>query len=163
VRCLIIGCGCRGRLLAGALVKRGHVVRGTSRDPARLEPIRAAGAEPAVADPDRVATLMPCLEQVSLAYILLGSAAGAAEQLRALHGPRLEMLLTKLIDTPVRGVVYEAEGSVERELLSEGARRVREFGARSSTPTAILTAAPEPPAEWVAAALEAMEAAVGAE
>ena len=48
-RCLIIGCGCRGQMLARALVERGHAVRGTTRQPERVRDIEAAGAEPAVA------------------------------------------------------------------------------------------------------------------
>jgi Trk K+ transport system NAD-binding subunit len=41
-RCLIIGCGCRGRMLARELVKDGHAVRGTTRDRARLAAIEEA-------------------------------------------------------------------------------------------------------------------------
>lgn len=161
MRCLIIGCGCRGRLLAGALLARGHAVRGTTRDPARVAELAAAGVEAAVADPDRVATLMPSLERVGIAYILLGSAVGSREQLRALHGPRLEMLLSRLVDTPVRGVVYEAAGSVEAEVLDEGARRVHAFAERSRVRAAVLTVPPAPPEEWLAAALAAGERVSG--
>ena len=39
----------------------GHAVRGTTRDPARGAAIAAAGAEPYVGDPDRIATLMEAL------------------------------------------------------------------------------------------------------
>ena len=38
----------------------------------------------------------------------MGTASGIPESLAALHGPRLQTLLEKLVDTPVRGVVYEA-------------------------------------------------------
>lgn len=91
-----------------------------------------------IADPDRVATLVPALAQVAVVCVLLGSAVGAAADLEALHGGRLEMLLTKLIDTPVRGVVYEAAGTVDDELLSAGAMRVAEFCQRSRIPFALL-------------------------
>jgi Trk K+ transport system NAD-binding subunit len=107
VRCLIVGCGCRGQLLARALGARGHAVRGTTRDRSRLAEIEAAGAEAALGDPDRVSTMMGALEQVAVVCIMLASATGSPEQLRALHGTRLEMLLTKLVDTTVRGLVYE--------------------------------------------------------
>ncbi len=53
-RVLIVGCGCRGRELAGALLAAGHQVRGTSRDPAALRALAAAGVEGVVADPDRL-------------------------------------------------------------------------------------------------------------
>jgi hypothetical protein len=53
-------------------------------------------------DPLRLATLTPRLEGVSVLCWLFGH-ADAAE----LHGERLETLLEYLVDTPVRGVVYE--------------------------------------------------------
>jgi uncharacterized protein YbjT (DUF2867 family) len=160
VRCLIIGCGCRGQSLARALVEAGNLVRGTTRDPGRLSEIEASGAEAVLADPDRVMTLMDPLDHVSVACILLGSASGSPDQLRALHGTRLEMLLTKLVDTTVRGVVYEARGSVPEEVLAAGAERVRAFAARSVANAILLDADPGRPREWVRAALQAVELAV---
>jgi hypothetical protein len=102
-RVLVVGCGCRGQALARELVGAGHVVRGTTRDPARADAIAAAGAEPFVGDPDRVGTLMPALEAVTVAVWLLGGADD-----RALHDGRLRMFCEKTVDTPVRGLVYEA-------------------------------------------------------
>lgn len=112
-------------------------------------------------DPDRVATMITALEHVTVACILLGSASGTPEQLRALHGSRLEMLLTKLIDTTVRGVLYEARGTVAREVLRGGAGRVRAFGERSVAEVALLEADPSRPEEWLTAALDAVEGMVG--
>ena len=61
-RVLIVGCGCRGRALAAALVDEGHAVRGTTRARGVGSPaIEAAGAEAVLADPDRLATLLPHL------------------------------------------------------------------------------------------------------
>ncbi|MGH2949826.1 MAG: NAD(P)H-binding protein [Solirubrobacteraceae bacterium] len=101
-RVLIVPCGCRGRALAAQLAGAGHTVRGTTRDPANREAIAAAGAEPYVGDPDRIATLMGALAGVTVVCWLMGSVP-----VPELHGPRLRMLLEKLVDTPVRGVVYE--------------------------------------------------------
>lgn len=157
MRCLIIGCGCRGRLLAESLVAEGHVVRGTTRDPTRLAAIEAARAEGVVADPDRVATLIAALDHVAVACILLGSATGTPGQLRALHGSRLEMLLTKLTDTTVRGVVYEARGTVEADVLEAGSCHVRAFAERSLAHAALLDADPARPREWLAAALDSVK------
>lgn len=157
----MIGCGCRGQLLAGALIDQGHVVRGTTRDPAQLAAIEAAGAQAVLGDPDRVATLIDPLEHVSVACLLLGSATGSAEQLAALHGSRLEMLLTKMVDTTVHGVVYEARGSVEPELLAGGARLVRAFGARAEARYAMLEADPGAHDAWLQAAIEAVEDVLG--
>jgi 3-hydroxyisobutyrate dehydrogenase-like beta-hydroxyacid dehydrogenase len=156
-RCLIIGCGCRGRELARELVRRGHAVRGTTRDPSRAIVIEEAGADAVVGDPDRVATLVGALDHVTVACILLGSATGSRDQLTALHGSRLEMLLTKLVDTTVRGVVYEAAGTVDSVVLRGGAARVRDFGSRSLAAVALLEADPADPAVWVDAAVEAVE------
>lgn len=163
MRCLIIGCGCRGQLLTRALTGAGHMVRGTTRDPARLGEIEAAGAEAELADPDRVMTLMGALDHVSVACILLGSASGSPEQLHALHGTRLEMLLTKLVDTTVRGVVYEVRGSVAAEVLAGGALRVRAFAERSLVHAVLLDADPAQPHHWLAAALEAVEGVLEAQ
>ena len=63
-------------------------------------------------DPDRIGTLIPALQHVSVACVLLGSATGEEDHVAALHGTRLEMLLAKLLDTTARGIVYEARGSV---------------------------------------------------
>ena len=60
-RALIVGCGCRGRALAGELVTAGHEVRGTTRRSERLAEIEATGAEAVLADPDRLATVVPQL------------------------------------------------------------------------------------------------------
>jgi nucleoside-diphosphate-sugar epimerase len=101
-RILIVGCGCRGRELGSALAAEGHAVRGTSRTDDGRAAIESAGLEGVVADPDRLATLLPALEGVSVVVWLLASVAEDA-----LHGPRLASLLETLVDTPVRGFVYE--------------------------------------------------------
>jgi threonine dehydrogenase-like Zn-dependent dehydrogenase len=162
VRCLIIGCGCRGRLLARALVAQGHAVRGTSRRPDRLADIHSCGAEPVVGDPDRVATLIEALDHVSVVCILLGSATGTADQLRALHGTRLEMLLTKLIDTTARGVIYEARGTIDPGVLAAGAQLVSAFGERTLARTVVLEADPGELDRWLVAALAAVDRVAGA-
>jgi nucleoside-diphosphate-sugar epimerase len=153
-RVLIVGCGCRGRALARELRAAGHTVRGTTRRPERLAEIEAAGAEAVVADPDRLGTLMAQLHGVSLLCWLMGTAdAGAAADL---HGPRLRTLLERLVDTPVRGIVYEAGGSVAPELLAGGAASVREASVTWSIPAEVVEADPRDPDAW----LSAMTAAV---
>ena len=89
-------------------MRQGHAVRGSSRSAGRLGEIEAAGAEAVVADPDRLGTLLPHIEGVSVLVWLLGSVGG--EPAEALHGPRLESMLETLVDTPVRGLVYEGPG-----------------------------------------------------
>jgi len=137
-RCLIIGCGCRGQSLTRELVARGNAVRATTRDPAHVGAIEAAGAEAIVGDPDRVATIAPAFEHVGAAVILLGSAGGSPEALAALHGSRLDMLLLRMLDSTVRGIVYEAAGSVDASILDAGAERVRAFCEGSRIPYALL-------------------------
>ena len=156
-RCLIIGCGCRGRSLGRELIAAGHAVRGTTRDPARAAEIEAIGAEAVVGDPDVIATLARSLDHVSVACVLLGSAIGSAAQLAALHGTRLEMLLTRMLDTTVRGIVYEAAGSVDRALLATGAELVRERCEDSRIPLALLDADPGDTSAWVSAAVRAVD------
>lgn len=153
-RVLVVGCGCRGRALARELAGAGIAVRGTTRTADRCDEIRVAGAEPVVADPDRLGTLLPALEGVTIVCWLLGSATG--ESAAALHGARLERLLEEVVDTPVRGVVYEARGSVDSAVLAGGAAIAREAEARWRIPVALLDADPADPDAWAAAAREAV-------
>ena len=109
-----------------------------------------------LADPDRIATLVGALDHASVACVLLGSATGSPEQVAALHSTRLEMLLTKIVDTTVRGVVYEARGSVDAAVLAAGAARVRAFGERSLAGWQLLEADPADQLAWLAAAVGAI-------
>ena len=106
-RALIVGCGCRGRELGGRLLAGGWAVRGTSRREEGLREIEAAGIEPAEADPDRPGTILELVGDVAVLVLLFGGFSGSEEGLAAIHGPRLERLLEHLVETPVRGVVYE--------------------------------------------------------
>ncbi|HEY6779876.1 MAG TPA: NAD(P)-binding domain-containing protein [Thermoleophilaceae bacterium] len=156
---LIVGCGCRGRALAGALATAGHQVRGTSRQPATLEALSAVGVEAVSADPDRLGTLVGHLRGVSVLCWLLGSATGNAE---ALHGPRLQSLLETLVDTPVRGLVYEGQGSVSAVTLAAGAERVREASATFRMPGEVVTVDPADHERWLAAMVAAVERVLAA-
>ena len=100
-RVLIVPCGCRGREHAAALRADGHAVRGTTRG-AHVEEIRAAGAEPYVGDPDRIATLMEALHGVTVVCWLAGTID--------IPDGRLRMFWEKIVDTGVRGVVHEGAG-----------------------------------------------------
>lgn len=106
-RALIVGCGCRGRELGGQLLAEGWAVRGTSRRTDGLAGIEAAGIEAAPADPDRPGTVLELVNDVAVLVLLFGGFSGSGEELAAIHGPRLERLLEHLVETPVRGVVYE--------------------------------------------------------
>ena len=156
-RCLIIGCGCRGQALARGLRSRGHAVRGTTRTEAGGAAIQAAGAEAFVGDPDRIGTLSPALAHVGVACVLLGSAAGSAAQLAALHSTRLDMLLERMLDTTVRAIVYEAVGSVDAALLAAGVGRVRHACERSLIPYVLLEHDPSDHAGWPTAGVAAVE------
>src|ERR671937_2254217 len=124
-RILIVGCGCRGGMLAKALLAKGYAVRGTSRRAERVAGIEAVGAEAILADPERLTTLLPHLEGVSALCWLMASAAGDHDSVGPLHGARLQALAESLIDTHVRGLVYEAAGSVPASVLAEGAHVAR--------------------------------------
>jgi hypothetical protein len=113
-----------------------------------------------VGDPDVIGTLARSLEHVSVACLLLGSAAGSAEQLEALHGTRLEMLLTRMVDTTVRGIVYEASGSVDAAVLEAGAARVRACCDDARIPYALLRADPGHVDAWTTAAMAAVNSAL---
>jgi nucleoside-diphosphate-sugar epimerase len=147
-RALIVGCGCRGRELGGRLLAEGWAVRGTSRREEGLTAIEAAGIEPALADPDRVGTLLELVGDVAVVFHLLGSAAGEPEAVAAIHGPRLERLLERVVDTPVRGVVYEAYGSVDPAVLAGGAEIVGTASRTWRIPAEVVSEEPIAFATW---------------
>jgi uncharacterized protein YbjT (DUF2867 family) len=149
-RALIVGCGCRGRMLGERLLADGWAVRGTSRRDEGLEPIREAGIEPAIADPLWPGTILDLVGDVSLVLWLLGSARADV------HGERLERLLERLVETPVRGFVYEAAGSVAADALEAGARAVEAASETWRIPAESVGADPSDPDRWAAE----MEAAV---
>ena len=151
-RILIVPCGCRGRALAAELVAAGHAVRGTTRDPAHAEAIRAAGAEPYVGDPDRIGTLMDALAGVTVVCWLMGTLPEPE-----LHAGRLRMLWEKLVDTPVRGVVYEPT----QPPLPEGERVARTASETWRIPLEVLTADPRDHAAWLAAARASVDRLLG--
>ena len=150
-RVLIVGCGCRGTALARALGD--HAVRGTSRSPGRLAEFETAGIEGVVADPDRLATLVPALSGVTVVCWLMGSAAGSPD----VHGARLRTLMEHLVDTPVRGLVYEAAGAADPGLLAAGAQIVRDASLTWHIPSQVVTADPADHEAWLAAMEEAVE------
>jgi nucleoside-diphosphate-sugar epimerase len=129
-RVLIVGCGCRGRELGARLAERGWEVRGTSRSPGTLAEIESAGIEPAEADPDRPGTILELCGDVAVVIWLLGSASGDAELVAAVNGPRLERLLEKLVDSPVRAFAYESVGLAPEGCLETG-RSAVEAAART--------------------------------
>lgn len=104
--------------------------------------MEGAGIEAVVADPGRPGTVLDLVGDVTLVVWLLGSAEGEPESVASIHGPRLEALLARLVDTPVRGFAYEAAGSVAPEHLERGAGIVERAGTTWSIPVAILREVP---------------------
>lgn len=155
-----MGCGCRGRALGTALAAEGHEVRGTSRTARGCEAIEAAGLEAVQADPDRLGTVLRGLEGVSVFCWLMGSAdgPGAAD----VHGPRWQAMLERLVDTPVRGVVYEGAGAAAPELLEEGVAHARAATDTFQMPVEVVDADPTDHEAWLAAGLAAVRAVLGA-
>ncbi len=156
-RCLLIGGEGRALALVPELRARGHAVRASAPDADGVAALQRAGAEAVLGDPDRVGTLVRALEHVAVAAILLGSAPGTAESHIALHSTRLDMLLSKIVDSTVRGIVYEASGTVEGKVLAGGAERVRVFCQDARIPYALLMSEPE---DWLRAAVAAIERAI---
>ncbi len=148
-RVLIIAGGARGRALAAELVAQGHAVRITTRGESGRAAIEAAGAECWIGTPDRIATLRYALESVTLACWLLGNACGEGEAVRALHGSRLQFFLNQTIDTTLRGLLYEAAGSVEAETLAGGRELISELSAFNAIPLRVLDADPGDLARWM--------------
>ena len=157
-----MGCGCRGQELGKRLVSTGWQARGTTRDPGDAEDILAAGLEAVVADPDRVVSILDQVGDVAVVFWLLGSAVGEPEAVAAIHGSRLERLMEKLVDTPVRGFVYEAAGRVPQPELERGAAIVREAADRWRIPVEVVTGNPADWEAWTEGMLAAAERLTGA-
>jgi uncharacterized protein YbjT (DUF2867 family) len=151
-RVLIVGCGCRGRALGEALASE-HAVRGTTRASERLGELETAGIEGVVADPDRLGTLLPALAGVTVVCWLMGTAIGSPE----VHGARLQTLAEHLVDTPVRGLLYEAAGTVDPALLEQGAHIVRTASHTWHIPSEIVSVDPADHAQWLEAMKEAIK------
>ena len=137
------------------MLEEGWAVRGTSRREEGLAEIEAAGIESAAADPALPGTLLDLVGDVTVVYWLLGSARGGRDEVAAIHGPLLEHVIERLVETPVRGFVYEAAGSVDASLLEPAAGAVRAAGERWRVPFALLAADPAEPSVWVGGALAA--------
>jgi uncharacterized protein YbjT (DUF2867 family) len=182
-RLLIVGGGARGRLLAAELVTEGHAVRIVTRSESRRAAIEAAGAECLIADPDRLGTMRPALEAVTVACWLLATARGPRPQVEALHGSRLELFVHQLIDTTVRGFVYEApslvsaspvatseraaasgvgvDGLVAPAVVIEGCRAASTLAQRNAIPLSVLTADPGDRDAWLSQAHAAVASLLG--
>ncbi|HEX2397428.1 MAG TPA: NAD(P)H-binding protein [Solirubrobacteraceae bacterium] len=160
-RVLIVGCGCRGRALARRLVAEGYAVRGTTRHRESAPSIAATGAEAWVGDPARLATLSRALEAVTVVCWLLASVRGDRDQIAALHQERLRSYLHEMVDTTVRGFVYEAAGTADPRVLRRGRAIVEEAEAVWELPTIVVDADPGDSPAWLAAARESVAALLG--
>lgn len=149
-RAMIVGCGCRGRELGERLLADGWAVRGTSRREDGLTAIEAAGIEPALADPDRPGSILELVNDVAILVLLLGGARGSDEELAAIHGPRLERLMEHLVETPVRGVLYEG--------TEAGGEVVRAAGRTWRIPTRVISPSTSRPADLTGGDMLAEEA-----
>jgi hypothetical protein len=151
----MVGGGCRGLALARELVADGHAVRAVTRSEARRAEIEAAGCECWIGEPDRIGTLRYALDNVTVLLWLLGTATGP--NVADLHGSRLRMMLEKVTDTTVRGVVYEAAGTVDAAALRAGAAELARAREVNEIPGALLQADPREERAWVAAARAAID------
>ncbi|MGI8632355.1 MAG: hypothetical protein ACR2NA_07395 [Solirubrobacterales bacterium] len=155
-RALIVGCGCRGRALGRRLLDGGWQVRGTSRSASGRSEIEAAGLEAAEADPALLGTVLDHVADATVVVWLLGSATGDPADVGALHTARLPALMEGLVDTPVRGVVAEARGTVDARDLQAGADALRHAAERWRFPVALLEHDPSDHDGWPQAAADAV-------
>ena len=72
------------------------------------------------------------------------------------------MMLEKTTDTTVRGVVYEAAGTVGAEVLASGAAEAEHARRTNEIPYALLEADPADRAAWLAAARAAIDGLLAA-
>ena len=133
-------------------------MRVTTRAESGRAAIEATGAECWIGTPERLGTLRAALESVTIVCWLLGTVAGPEDEVHALNSSRLEFFLGQVIDTTVRGFVYEAAGTASPDALAEGERIVRTIAERNVIPAAFLRADPEDPDVWLADVRGAIDA-----
>jgi hypothetical protein len=155
-RLLVVGGGCRALALTREVREDGHAVRIVTRSEERRAAIEGAGGECLIGDPDRIGSLRYALDNVTLLLWLLGTAQG--ENVADLHGSRWEMMLWRTIDTTVRGVVYEAAGSVAPGVLEMGVRLSERMARENEIPLRLLRVDPRDTAAWVVEARAAVDA-----
>jgi hypothetical protein len=110
-----------------------------------------------VADPDRLGTLVPALSGVTVVCWLMGSAVESPE----VNGPRLATFAEHIVDTPVRGLVYEAAGAVDISVLAAGAQIVRKASETWRIRAEVVSADPALHEQWLGAMKEAVERVLG--
>jgi hypothetical protein len=98
---------------------------------------------------------MPHVANTSAMCWLMGSATG--DDVEALHRTRLQTVVERLVDTPVRGMVYEAAGTLGADLLREGAAIVRKGSVTWAMPAAIVDTDPADHDMWRAAMVAGVE------
>lgn len=156
-RILILGGGARGRSLARKLGEQGHATRILTRQERGREAVERAGAECWIGTPDRLGTLIGALDGVTIACWLLGCAKGPEAEVAALHDLRLRSFMMKTIDTTVKGVLYEAAGSLPSQLLRNGAEIASEVASENRIPLALLEVDPDEGERWCSAAMDAID------
>lgn len=126
-----------------------------------MRSIRETGLDAALADPERPGTLLELIADVALVFWLLGCAAGEPQQVTAIHGARLSALLERLVDTPVRGFLYEGAGDVDPADLRRGAEAVAAAGETWRIPGRVIDVPPADRKAWLAAMLGAARELTG--
>lgn len=114
-----------------------------------------------VADPERPGSILEQVADVTLVFWLLGAARGEPDALAAIHGDGLERVLWMLVDTPVRGFVYERPGRVEGHDGEHGPAIVREAAERWRIPVEVIDQDPRDWGAWTQAMLAAAERLTG--
>lgn len=161
-RALIVGCGEAGTLAGAELIERGWTVRGTTRDTERVGTIEAAGIEGAVADPDRVGSIVELLADVTILVWPFATAGGDEELVRELHSHRLPSLLEKVVDTPVRGIVFETAGEgVGAPGLDAAEAAMADAEERWRIPVVRISGDRSDPGRWAGELADAVERAIG--
>lgn len=159
-RALLVGCGCCARGAGRLLTERGWSVRGTSRGERGRARIEAAGIEAAEADPDRVGSVVELLGDVTVPVWALGAPAGGDGELEKLQLQRLPSLLEKLVDTPVRGFVWESSLPADADLARRAGALLEDAERRWHLPMRTVAAARADHASWAQAVADAVEAVI---
>ncbi len=115
----ILGCGWLGLPLAIELVKEGHRVNGSTRDPDKLTQIKDNGINPFLLELSPELICENTAEFFNSEILILNIPPARRDDIVEFHPKQIKSIINELINSPVKNVVFTSSTSVYPELNRE--------------------------------------------